>query len=283
MGYAPDDFDHKGIGPRFANKIFAQDVILIARRDHNKPHVVGFGVVRDKGDTHPIRGLKTPNPPGSWHILEPFIAQNRPLPTSVPFISALKHTMALAQLHPEENLAQWHVCEWLWKQLSRKSKRAPPGYTWIKTNASDSKNPQNAKESRLRWSRQLGYKFQTHEQIQHAWRNEQQLIQRYENWLAGKRHSLVTYKYQGNLACDAIEKERLNLIEAKSSNKREYVRMAVGQLLDYEFQGKSKMNKAILVPDKPRPDIERWLKSLKIGLIWPVKQRFQDNASGNFT
>ena len=38
------------------------------------------------------------------------------------------------------------------------------------------------------------------------------------------------------LCCDRFEKKRHNLIEAKSSTKREYIRMAVGQLLDYAYQ-----------------------------------------------
>ena len=46
MGYSPTDTDHKGIGPKFAKDIRVGDVILIARRYHGKPDLVGFGVVR---------------------------------------------------------------------------------------------------------------------------------------------------------------------------------------------------------------------------------------------
>jgi hypothetical protein len=61
--------------------------------------------------------------------------------------------------------------------------------------------------------------------------------------------------------------------------------MAVGQLLDYAFQGKEKLrnpNKAILLPRKPDPDIEEWLAHLKISIIWRERQSFLDNANGRF-
>ena len=90
----------------------------------------------------------------------------------------------------------------------------------------------------------------------------------------------------GALQCDGFEKIRGNIIEAKSSASREYIRMAVGQLLDYAFQGRSKLGdtrKAVLLPEKPSKDIEAWLNSLNIGLIWPDGSSFLDNANGRFT
>ena len=62
--------------------------------------------------------------------------------------------------------------------------------------------------------------------------------------------------------------------------------MAVGQLLDYAFQGKEKLgepNKAILLPKKPDNNIEKWLLSLKISVIWREKRFFLDNANGQFS
>jgi len=69
--------------------------------------------------------------------------------------------------------------------------------------------------------------------------------------------------YANKLKCDAFEKARKNLIEAKSANSREHLRMAIGQLLDYEWQGKAKwgeLHKAILVPDRPSEDEIEWLQ-----------------------
>jgi len=75
-------------------------------------------------------------------------------------------------------------------------------------------------------------------------------------------------------------------IEAKSSSSREHIPMGVGQLLDYAFQGKEKLgkpNKALFLPAKPSPDIERWLEAVGINLIWPMRRVFLDNANGLFT
>jgi len=86
--------------------------------------------------------------------------------------------------------------------------------------------------------------------------------------------------------CDAHEKDRNNLIEAKASNRREYIRMAVGQLLDYAFLGKEKFGTpymAILLPKKPEPEILTWLHGLKISVIWKQRRTFVDNARGQFT
>jgi hypothetical protein len=62
--------------------------------------------------------------------------------------------------------------------------------------------------------------------------------------------------------------------------------MAVGQLLDYAFQGEKefgKPNMGILLPEEPDPNSVDWLQPLKISLIWRKKQDFLDNANGRFT
>ena len=74
--------------------------------------------------------------------------------------------------------------------------------------------------------------------------------------------------------------------EAKSSASREHIRMAVGQLPDYAFQGKTKLGEphmAVLLPENPPKDVEAWLDSLNIKLIWPDGTAFQDNANAQFT
>jgi hypothetical protein len=62
--------------------------------------------------------------------------------------------------------------------------------------------------------------------------------------------------------------------------------MAVGQLLDYEFQGRTKFadpHKAILVPEKPTEDVIEWLNAINIKLIWQSERLFVDNDNGRFT
>ena len=62
--------------------------------------------------------------------------------------------------------------------------------------------------------------------------------------------------------------------------------MAVGQLLDYAFQGKQKFgdpNKAILLPEMPHSNLEKWLEHLHISIIWREGNSFFDNANGQFS
>lgn len=132
---------------------------------------------------------------------------------------------------------------------------------------------------------QLDYKVQTKAKIIRAKRFEAALLQRYHRWLFQQGRKISAIKYR-KLQCDAYEAERRNLIEAKSSASREHVRMAVGQILDYAFQGKKKFgysHKAILLPRKPNPDLVEWLDSLKIKVIWREGKVFLDNANGQFT
>jgi hypothetical protein len=62
--------------------------------------------------------------------------------------------------------------------------------------------------------------------------------------------------------------------------------MAVGQLLDYAYLGREdgyeRPHMAVLLPNRPDKSIEKWLDSLRIGIIWPVKKAFFDNAGGQF-
>jgi hypothetical protein len=57
------------------------------------------------------------------------------------------------------------------------------------------------------------------------------------------------------------------IIEAKGTVTREAIRMSVGQLLDYQrfVQGGTKL--AVLLPEKPRPDLLTFLHSLAISVI----------------
>jgi hypothetical protein len=133
-------------------------------------------------------------------------------------------------------------------------------------------------------SHQLDYKIQTKRQIIQAKRIEAGLLEGYCQWLKHRDRKLVLAKY-GRLQCDGYEEQSRNLIEAKASTDREHVRMAVGQLLDYAFQGKKKLgspNMGILLPEKLNPRIEKWLLSLSISIIWKDGESFFDNANGQF-
>ena len=118
-----------------------------------------------------------------------------------------------------------------------------------------------------------------------AKKREAALVRDYKRWLKN-RGPVVRQLIYGRLLCDAYEKDRNNLIEAKSSIRREYIRMAVGQLLGYAFLGKEKFgtpHMAILLPKKPEAKILTWLEGLTIKVIWRQRKAFVDNAQGRLT
>jgi hypothetical protein len=274
MGWDPNDPIHR-MGPKFAGKtkrgIMPGDIVLIARRHQKKPDVVAFGVVH--GEYEKLRDRDG----GSRRNLSPFKKAPDRLPSGIPVIDVLPHNRALVQLHPDRNDAHKKVCKWIYRQLYR-----PPNRKGGATPESNGKGgvivirPKNP---------QLDYKVQTKRQVIKAKKIEAALVESYAGCLKKKGCTLSAAKYK-RLQCDGYEEKRGNLIEAKSSTRREHIRMAVGQLLDYAFQGKERFgepNKAILLPEKPHPNIEKWLLSLDISIIWCKRGSFLDNANGGFS
>jgi hypothetical protein len=286
MGWEPNNWEHGQIGPKFAGEtkkgIKPGDVVLIARRHNLEPQIVGFGIVKGKFEER-LKGVAPPETFGSLRRLHPFIPWTSSPPDNVPIMKVLGHTKALAQLHPSEIAAHKKVCAWLDRQISNSSEpprhHANPAATRRESRASVTKivsSPQN---------HQLDYRIQTRTQVIRAKKNEAVLLAGYREWLARQGYKLKAIAYRA-IQCDAYEKKRNNLIEAKSSIHREHIRMAVGQLLDYAYQGRetfSNPHKAILLPAKPQPEIVAWLDSLDIKIIWRERGSFLDNANGQFT
>lgn len=282
MGWGPDNPKHR-LGAKFANDISKGDVILIARRFKGSPDVVGYGVVSTDESVKELKGFTAPDRKwldGSIRKLSPFVFDSV-TPTALPIMRALNHTQSLCQLHPSWNPEHRRVCDWLSKKLG----------------LSIDKNGQRGKVSRLKATRktvrrkphtdpaQFDFSQRTAEMVRIAKNQEASLVRDYKKWLRGKGYEVGQLLY-GRLICDAHEEERNNLIEAKSSNKREYIRMAVGQLLDYAFLGKKTFgtpHMAILLPRKPETEQLKWLDSLKINVIWKRRETFVDNAGGQFT
>jgi hypothetical protein len=277
MGYGPDERKHKGIGHRFAHTVSQGDVILIARRHQNEPEVVGFGVVKGTFQKK-MRGFIAPeknNWRGSLRRLSPFVATNAVQP-HIPIMGALFHTIALRQLKPSTNHDHKTICEWMLGELgyatgNHRSKSRVP-------DASTSLGP-------LSSSNKLEFEVRTREMVRKAKKVEEELVGQYQKWLLGKNRQLNVARYRG-LRCDAYEEGRQNLVEAKSSVKREYIRMAVGQLLDYSYLGRAHLGSpkmAILLPRKPDIALFGWLSELNIRIIWKQRNEFFDNADGQFT
>jgi hypothetical protein len=274
MGWKPN---HKHIGDKFAHEITPGEVILIARRYKSRPQLVGLGIVRGRYKTH-IEDVEIPDGGGfgSMRNLSPFVGlMTETLPASIPFIEALRHSSALAQLHPERDRDHYRVCEWMDRRLQKKDLPGTDGVGWNAADTQIAAPPKNY---------QLDFKIRTSEQVTIARKREAHLLNQYRKWLKWQGRELPTFKCS-KLQCDGFEEGRRNLIEAKGATSREHMRMAVGQLFDYEYQAKKKfgrLNKAILVPEKPHEDLEEWLRDLKISLIWPEKGAFRDNADDQF-
>jgi hypothetical protein len=86
------------------------------------------------------------------------------------------------------------------------------------------------------------------------------------------------------LLSDVYDEARQNLIEAKGTGSRDAVRMAIGQLADYGRFTPADTVTAVLLPERPREDLEALLESQGIACIWQLgPSRFADNAEGRFT
>jgi hypothetical protein len=282
MGYEPDERITKQIGPKFAGMtepgITPGDRILIARRHHRKPEIVGFGIVRGQFKKR-LKGFKPPQTFGSLRRLLPFKAWSGE-PSGIRLRDVLAHTTALVQLHPERNSAHKRVCEWMDKQLNAHTRQRGEN-----DNEARRGGGKPAVITELQKNLRFEYKIQTEREVRKARKLEAELVEDFRKWVETQDRRLSVAVY-GKLRCDVYERTRNNLIEAKCSVKREHIRMAVGQLLDYAFQGKKTFgdpNKAILLPNKPHSDVEHWLGTLEIRIIWRASGKFFDNANGQFT
>jgi hypothetical protein len=119
-------------------------------------------------------------------------------------------------------------------------------------------------------------------------RSEHDLVRRYADWLlaTGVRTVSRLYRVPGlarPFLCDLYLPDCNALIEAKSSDRREAIRMAVGQLLDYQYLEGTQATLGVLLPCAPAPEIRDMLKALGIGVIWSTQDGFRDSAGGIFT
>jgi hypothetical protein len=120
-----------------------------------------------------------------------------------------------------------------------------------------------------------------------AERREQALVLSYEQHLVARGSEVTRHRIQPPgegkpLLTDLYDKTRNNLIEAKGTGVRGEIRMAIGQLADYSRFISPRPNLAVLLPDRPRRDLEELLASQGISAIWQEGGAFIDNAEGCF-
>jgi transposase-like protein len=119
-------------------------------------------------------------------------------------------------------------------------------------------------------------------------RSEHALVRRYADWLTASGLKVVSRLYRvPGLArpflCDVFLPDRNALIEAKSSDCREAIRMAIGQLLDYKYLQGTDPQLAVLLPHEPSPEVLDLLDAMGIAAIWPSQEGFRDSVSGALT
>jgi hypothetical protein len=275
MGYKPDNRTGKEIGYKFAHVVGPNDILLIARRHRKEPEVVGFGVVVGKFKTK-LKGFKPQYKFGSLRKLSPFKPRSA-APPKLLIMNALGQTTALRELHPRKNPTHRLICDWMERELTEKA-----GANKRRLHEPETTD---ARLANLPHPRELEYEVRTRRKVLLAKKKEFELVNSYREWLEDRQRELGKVNYE-NLQCDAYEVDRGNLIEAKCSTKREYIRMAVGQLLDYAYLGRKRFGKpkmAILLPKKPDPKSIEWLSELHIGVVWKEKNVFLDNPKGLFT
>jgi hypothetical protein len=118
-------------------------------------------------------------------------------------------------------------------------------------------------------------------------RREQKLVLAYKNYIEQKGSTVKRFRIQPPaeakpILSDVYDETRRNLVEAKGTGSREAVRMAIGQLADYGRFTPPDTAAAVLLPERPRADLEALLTSQNIFCIWQTDTGFGDNASGRF-
>ena len=118
-----------------------------------------------------------------------------------------------------------------------------------------------------------------------VYRREQRLVERFARQLREKGHRVtrhaITLPDGTELRSDLFDHKTRLLVEAKAVADRASLRMAVGQLLDYErFVDPKPEFRAVLVPERPAPDLIELLDTHQIASIWLSGQRFRDNRNG---
>lgn len=113
-----------------------------------------------------------------------------------------------------------------------------------------------------------------------AERREARLLQDYIQSCRGKGHKLVRHRITipgeaKPLFTDLHDATANVLIEAKGTVTREAIRMAIGQLLDYQRWISPSPQLAVLLPERPREDLVQLLAASKVALIYREDREFR--------
>lgn len=109
-------------------------------------------------------------------------------------------------------------------------------------------------------------------------RREADLVARYDAWLRQQGRDTVRHRIPlpegGYMYTDVFDKSTDELIEAKASSARVYIRTGLGQVLDYGRYLPHR-SKALLVETRPTDDLIELLASNDVGVIWASASGFE--------
>jgi hypothetical protein len=115
-----------------------------------------------------------------------------------------------------------------------------------------------------------------------AERREHTLVLAYRDHLLGQGHEVTRQMIlppgeAKPIFSDLMDHTTNTLYEAKGSVERGAIRMAVGQLLDYSRFLTPKPRLAVLLPSRPREDLQGLLKSAGVDFVWRERKKFVDS------
>ncbi len=195
-------------------------------------------------------------------------------------------TWALYELNPNQNSADADICRWMDVMLKKRpSPPPPPKGNKSKTKIRPTSGATIFRTVPIEDASTEDFFVMTNSASRRARRTENKLVNHFRNWLKKHRKQVLEraeYLPRGSaslLFSDGYVKTENLLIEAKSSsNNRNMIRLAIGQLLDYGWLHKSSgrvtPRLAILLPNQPADDIQKLLRSHKIDVIWKDRASF---------
>lgn len=121
------------------------------------------------------------------------------------------------------------------------------------------------------------YAAQRPDEPREAVRREAKLVARYVDWLADRGHATCRHRVPvpggEYLFTDVFDKATHELIEAKASSARTYIRAGLGQVLDYA-RYLSHESRALLLPVRPQDELIDLLTRYRCSVIWEDKDGF---------
>jgi hypothetical protein len=116
-----------------------------------------------------------------------------------------------------------------------------------------------------------------------AERREQTLVIAFRDYLLNQGHEVARQKIlppgeAKPIFSDLMDRTTNTLYEAKGSVERGSIRMAIGQLLDYSRFLTPKPRLVVLLPSRPREDLQELLRSARVDFVWRERKKFLDSA-----